>query len=158
SGDGRPRGTEVVRFDDERNWAFVEALLSDEKTEVRYLFVSTGLRTRLLKFAAKKNVSKDLYTKAATALMSPADRDVHGDHFHVRIACPEKMRDACVEESYLKGNSQSSSKAAQKPDGDAKETSAKGDTADAPAGEAKAGDAKAGDAKAGEEKSGGTND
>jgi len=99
--DGRPRGGEVVHFDDERNWAFVEALLTDKKAEVRYLFVSNGLRTRLLKFAAKKNVPKDLYTKAATTLMSPADVDVHDDHFHVRIACPERMRSTCVEESYL---------------------------------------------------------
>ncbi|MDI1427960.1 penicillin-insensitive murein endopeptidase [Polyangium sorediatum] len=101
--DGRARGGEVVRFDDERNWAFVEALLTDTKTDVRYLFVSAGLRTRLLKYAAKKNVPKDLYTKAAAALMSPADADVHDDHFHVRIACPEKMRPTCVEESHLRG-------------------------------------------------------
>ncbi|MDI1450175.1 penicillin-insensitive murein endopeptidase [Polyangium sp. 6x1] len=101
--DGRARGGEVVRFDDERNWAFVEALLTDTKTDVRYLFVSAGLRTRLLKYAAKKNVSKDLYTKAASVLMSPADADVHDDHFHVRIACPERMRPTCVEESYLRG-------------------------------------------------------
>ncbi len=101
--DGRPRGGEVVRFDDERNWAFVEALLTDTKTDVRYLFVSSGLRTRLLKYAAKKNVPKELYAKAAAALMSPADADVHDDHFHVRIACPERMRGACVEESHLRG-------------------------------------------------------
>jgi len=100
--DGRPRGTEVVHFDDERNWAFIEALLSDDKVDVRYLFVSMGLRSRLLKFAAKKNVSKDLQTKAAAALMSPADVDVHDDHFHVRIACPEKMRPTCVEESFVR--------------------------------------------------------
>ncbi|MDI1478240.1 penicillin-insensitive murein endopeptidase [Polyangium sp. y55x31] len=101
--DGRARGGEVVRFDDERNWAFVEALLTDTKTDVRYLFVSAGLRTRLLKYAAKKNVAKDLYTKAASVLMSPADADVHDDHFHVRIACPERMKAACVEESHLRG-------------------------------------------------------
>ncbi|WP_170319599.1 penicillin-insensitive murein endopeptidase [Polyangium spumosum] len=114
--DGRPRGGEVVRFDDERNWAFVEALITDKKTEVRYLFVSHGLRTRLLKYAAKKNVPKELYTKAASALMSPADADVHDDHFHVRIACPERMRGTCVEESYLKGRASAKSK---DPKGDA---------------------------------------
>ena len=100
--DGRPRGGELVLFDDERNWAFVEALLTDTKTEVRYLFVSMGLRARLLKYAASKNVPKDLLTKASVVLMSPADADVHDDHFHVRIACPEKMRPECVEDSYLR--------------------------------------------------------
>lgn len=112
--DGRPRGGEVVRFDDERNWAFVEALLTDTKADVRYLFVSSGLRTRLLKYAAKKNVPKDLYAKAAAALMSPADADVHDDHFHVRIACPEKMRGTCVEESYLRGGGGNAASAASK--------------------------------------------
>ncbi|HVK67231.1 MAG TPA: penicillin-insensitive murein endopeptidase [Polyangium sp.] len=110
--DGRARGGEVVRFDDERNWAFVTALLTDTKTDVRYLFVSAGLRTRLLKYAAKKNVPKDLYTKAAAALMSPADADVHDDHFHVRIACPERMRPTCVEDSYLRGGGGSAVSAA----------------------------------------------
>jgi penicillin-insensitive murein endopeptidase len=102
--DGRARGGELVLFDDERNWAFVEALLTDTKTEVRYLFVSMGLRARLLKYAASKNVPKDLFTKASVALMSPADADVHDDHFHVRIACPEKMRPECVEDSYLRAS------------------------------------------------------
>jgi penicillin-insensitive murein endopeptidase len=31
--------------------------------------------------------------------MSPKEADLHNDHFHVRIACPEAMRGACVEES-----------------------------------------------------------
>jgi penicillin-insensitive murein DD-endopeptidase len=107
-GDGRARDGAIVRFDDERNWAFVEALLTDPKVEVRYLFVSMGLRKRLLTYASqKKKVSPELYTKAAAALMSPSDIDVHDDHFHVRIACPERMRGVCVEESYVgrSGNS-----------------------------------------------------
>jgi penicillin-insensitive murein DD-endopeptidase len=101
-GDGKARDGGIVRFDDERNWAFVEALITDPKVEVRYLFVSMGLRKRLLTYASqKKKVSADLYTKASAALMSPADVDVHDDHFHVRIVCPERMRSVCVEDSYV---------------------------------------------------------
>ena len=100
--DGRARDGGIVRFDDERNWMFVEALITDPKVDVRYLFISMGLRKRLLTYAAqKKKVAPDLYAKAAAALMSPSDVDVHDDHFHVRIACPERMRPSCVEESYL---------------------------------------------------------
>ena len=100
--DGRARDGAIVRFDDERNWLFVESLITDPKVDVRYVFVSMGLRKRLLTYASqKKKVSTDLYTKAAAALMSPSDVDVHDDHFHVRIACPENMRANCVEESYL---------------------------------------------------------
>jgi penicillin-insensitive murein endopeptidase len=97
-GNGRPRGTESVRFDDERNWALVQALLEDEKANVQSLFVSSSLRARLLAYAAKKNLPKELYTKAAATLMSPKDRDVHDDHFHVRIACPASMQLACVDD------------------------------------------------------------
>lgn len=101
-GDGRARDGGIVRFDDERNWLFVESLITDPKVDVRYVFISMGLRKRLLTYASqKKKVAPDLYTKAAAALMSPADVDVHDDHFHVRIACPEKMRPQCVEESYV---------------------------------------------------------
>lgn len=98
AGSGRPRGTESVRFDDERNWALIQALLEDEKANVQYLFVSGSLRARLLAYAAKKNLPKELYTKAAATLMSPKDTDVHDDHFHVRIACPASMLPACVDE------------------------------------------------------------
>ena len=101
-GDGRARDGGIVRFDDERNWLFVESLITDPKVDVRYVFVSMGLRKRLLTYASqKKKVAPDLYTKAAATLMSPADVDVHDDHFHVRIACPERMRGLCVEESYV---------------------------------------------------------
>lgn len=100
--DGRARDGGIVRFDDERNWMFVEALITDPKVDVRYVFISMGLRKRLLTYAAqKKKVAPDLYAKAAAALMSPSDVDVHDDHFHVRIVCPERMRPSCVEESYV---------------------------------------------------------
>ncbi len=32
-------------------------------------------------------------------MMSPHDADLHDDHVHVRIACPDSMRDVCIEES-----------------------------------------------------------
>ncbi|MCC6553264.1 MAG: penicillin-insensitive murein endopeptidase [Polyangiaceae bacterium] len=99
NGEGKAAGLEWLRFDDERNWALVEALLADKDAQVRYLFVSMGLRGRLLAYAAKKKVPQDRITRAAAALMSPSDVDVHDDHFHVRIACPESMRGTCVEES-----------------------------------------------------------
>jgi penicillin-insensitive murein DD-endopeptidase len=91
-----------VRFDDARNWALVEALLKDENAGVRYVFVSHALRGRLLAYAQKKKVPADLMARASAALMSPKDVDVHDDHFHVRIRCPESSRDVCAEESSSK--------------------------------------------------------
>lgn len=142
-GDGRARDGAIVRFDDERNWLFIESLLTDPKVDVRYVFISMGLRKRLLTYASqKKKVAPDLYTKAAAALMSPADVDVHDDHFHVRIACPERMRPLCVEDSYVgRGANASAPKqngttpSAAPEAGDAKEDAPK-QTKEANAGEA----------------------
>jgi penicillin-insensitive murein endopeptidase len=97
NGDGRARDVEWARFDDARNWALVEALLKNEN--VRYVFVSTSLRARLLKFGAKKRASEAIMQRAAAVMVVPGEHvDVHDDHFHVRISCPESSS-KCVEES-----------------------------------------------------------
>jgi len=99
---GNARDVPGARFDDARNWAMVEAMLKDEKAGVHYLFTTNGLRGRLLAYAAKKHVSKELIEKAAIAMMSPGDAEPHDDHMHVRISCPESMRDVCVEEAVVR--------------------------------------------------------
>ncbi|MBK8252741.1 MAG: penicillin-insensitive murein endopeptidase [Polyangiaceae bacterium] len=98
-GTGKSGSVGWAQFDDARNWLLVETLLTDKETKVRYIFVSNALRARLLAYALKKKVAKDLYAKAESALLSPRDADVHDDHFHVRIACPESMKGICLEES-----------------------------------------------------------
>jgi penicillin-insensitive murein endopeptidase len=35
-------------------------------------------------------------------MMSPNDADLHDDHVHVRISCPESTRDVCIEEATVK--------------------------------------------------------
>ena len=103
------KGTDVTwtRFDDARNWAFVEALLTDKQTHVRYIFISNGLRARLLAYGKEHGASKAVLTRAAFALLSPTGVDVHDDHFHIRIACPESMRGTCIEESSARGGGSS---------------------------------------------------
>jgi penicillin-insensitive murein endopeptidase len=32
-------------------------------------------------------------------MMSPREAELHDDHVHVRISCPESMHDVCVEEA-----------------------------------------------------------
>lgn len=101
-GAGKARGEPSwPRFDDARNWTFVEALLEDRDASVKYLFVSGALRARLLAYAAKKGAPKELVDRAAAAMISPKEADAHDDHFHVRIACPESMRGTCQDESFV---------------------------------------------------------
>jgi penicillin-insensitive murein endopeptidase len=102
-GAGKAEVPSWLRFDDERNWALVEALLEDKDGGVRYLFVSGAVRGRLLAYAVKKKVPKDLIARATAAMLSPRDEDGHDDHFHVRIACPEAMRGVCMEEPSAQG-------------------------------------------------------
>ncbi len=96
---GKGRELPWAVFDDARNWELVEALLQDEKANVRYLFISNPLRARLLAQAVKKKATKELIARAAAAMMSPPEADVHDDHIHVRIGCPESMRGVCIEEA-----------------------------------------------------------
>jgi penicillin-insensitive murein endopeptidase len=98
-GSGKGRELSWATFDDARNWDLVEALLQDDKANVRYLFVSPPLRAKLLAQAARKHARPEIIARAAAAMMSPQEADVHDDHVHVRIGCPESMRDVCIEEA-----------------------------------------------------------
>jgi penicillin-insensitive murein endopeptidase len=101
-GEGKARGGPAwARFDDARNWTLVESLFKEEHREgvgVRFLFVSSDLKARLIAYATKHGAKKDLIERAAAAMLSPEHVDVHDDHFHVRLRCPQGMS-ACVEES-----------------------------------------------------------
>ena len=97
---GRGRELNWAYFDEARNWSLVESMLKNDKATVHYIFVTNGLRAKLLAYAGKqKHVSKELLARASAVMMSPSDADLHDNHFHVRISCPESMKDVCVEES-----------------------------------------------------------
>jgi penicillin-insensitive murein endopeptidase len=96
---GNARDVQGVHFDEARNWAMIEAMLKDEKAGVRYMFISNALRSKLLAYAARKHVSKELVERASTVMISPNDADLHDDHIHVRIGCPDSMHDVCIEEA-----------------------------------------------------------
>lgn len=82
------RKKRALRFDVERNWLAVEALLSDERAEVQWIFVSRGLKALLLDWALDRDRDVELVKRAASVLHQPTDGYPHDDHFHVRIYCP----------------------------------------------------------------------
>lgn len=90
-----------LHFDDARNWFLVESLLKNEKANVHYLFVATALKVRLLAYANKHHVSKELMARASAAMMAPQETGPHDDHFHVRVSCPDDMKD-CIEEAVVR--------------------------------------------------------
>lgn len=74
-------------FDTPRNWALVEAFLTDPQVIVERLFVARAQRAALLRYA-RTRTRADVYARAQWALHQPAHAAVHDNHFHVRIACP----------------------------------------------------------------------
>lgn len=79
---------QVGMFDMEKNWTVVEALLTDAEVQVQWIFVSKGLKARLLSYGLHRQKDLAVLEKAAHVLHQPGDSAIHNDHFHVRIYCP----------------------------------------------------------------------
>ena len=77
-----------LRFDTARNWALIEALLTDSSVSVEHVFVSNPLRSLLLHYARNHGVDANLVTRAENTLVQPPRGSPHTNHFHVRIGCP----------------------------------------------------------------------
>jgi penicillin-insensitive murein endopeptidase len=73
-----------LRFDDARNWALVEALVSDAR--VQTIFVAASLERRLIDYARRQGSRREIVARADAALRQPSHGRPHDDHFHVRIA------------------------------------------------------------------------
>lgn len=83
-------------FDDARNWAFVRTLLLDPDAAVQWIFVSRGLKTRLLEHALASDPDPDALVRASYVLQQPERAAPHDDHFHVRVYCtPEERAGGC---------------------------------------------------------------
>jgi penicillin-insensitive murein endopeptidase len=88
----------ALRFDVPRNWALVSALLSDERLDVKWLFVSDELKTALLAHARRVKAPAALVAAAREKLHQPSDAPPHDDHFHLRIRCTRQERaGGCVD-------------------------------------------------------------
>jgi penicillin-insensitive murein endopeptidase len=95
-GDGTAPSWPGAYFDDARNWALVDALVTDPHARITYLFVATPIRARLLAYAERLGVPLAVRSHAAELLMQPHGSLPHDDHFHVRIGCPEGQQ-GCIE-------------------------------------------------------------
>ena len=101
---GKSAADKDAFFDDARNWALVEALLTDARAEVRTLFVASWLKARLLKEGARAKAPRAILERAAAIMMQPPNAEPHDDHFHVRIACVESQRGTvCHDDSLDRG-------------------------------------------------------
>ena len=74
-------------FDVARNWAFVEALLSDERARIQWIFLDDPLKEMLIDFGIRAGASAAVIDQAERVIVRPKDSSPHADHFHIRIFC-----------------------------------------------------------------------
>jgi penicillin-insensitive murein endopeptidase len=98
-GEGKVIGKRGVYFDDERNWQLVRSWLRDTRAGISHVFVATHVRNRILRYARASKARDRFHDAAAKLLHQPRNAAVHDDHYHVRITCPEKQKDICVEQA-----------------------------------------------------------
>lgn len=94
---GMPAGT-ALRFDAERTWLFLAALLTDRGIQVQYVFMHPALQRLLM--AHGRRVAPRLAPRVQAILRTPrgANVDPHADHLHVRIRCPRgHVRYGCAD-------------------------------------------------------------
>jgi len=76
-------------FDVDRNWALIQAFLSNDHDRLQYIFVSKGLKGLLLDHAKVKGVPPEVIAAADEILQQPSGSLPHNDHFHLRVFCSD---------------------------------------------------------------------
>jgi len=89
--DPGPEGS-MFLFDEARNWHFVRTLLLDDEAAVQWLFVSRGVKARLLRYAIDHEPDPRAVLRASYVLHQPLRASPHDDHFHVRVLCARRER------------------------------------------------------------------
>jgi penicillin-insensitive murein endopeptidase len=85
-----------LRFDVEREWLLVEALLEDPEARVQWMFVSEVIEAMLLEWAVARDAPPEIVLRAQQVMLQPNPGGVHDDHIHVRTSCsPEEQVAGC---------------------------------------------------------------
>lgn len=86
-----------LRFDVEREWLLVKALVEDPEARVQWLFVSRPVEAMLIEWARARGESGETIVRAMDAMQEPGPpAQSHDDHIHVRVAChPEEIAAGC---------------------------------------------------------------
>jgi penicillin-insensitive murein endopeptidase len=85
-----------LRFDVERQWLLVRALVEDPEARVQWIFVSDVVQAMLLEWALARGDSPEIVRRAQSVMLQPHPGGVHDDHIHVRTSCsPDEMAVGC---------------------------------------------------------------
>ncbi len=98
-GDGKAVDGSGYTFDDWRNWLLVQSWVRDRRAGLSHISISSPLRQRLVRYAARQPAFKKYVTEVSALLKQPEDAEPHDDHFHVRVSCPKRQTEICREQS-----------------------------------------------------------
>jgi penicillin-insensitive murein endopeptidase len=85
-----------LRFDVERQWLLVRALLEDPQARVQWMFVSDVVQAMLVEWAVARGDRAELVERALAVMAQPNPGGIHDDHIHVRTTCsPEETVAGC---------------------------------------------------------------
>lgn len=85
-----------LRFDVEREWLLVRALLDDPEARVEWIFVSQVCEAMLLEWATARGEPVETIARAQQVMLQPNPGGIHDDHIHVRTSCsPDETVDGC---------------------------------------------------------------
>jgi penicillin-insensitive murein endopeptidase len=80
-------GKRFVRFDVEREWLLVKALLEDPEARVEWMFGNHIVEALLVEWARARGEPAETILRAELVLLEPHPGGPHDDHIHVRTAC-----------------------------------------------------------------------
>lgn len=81
-------GQRFLRFDVEREWLLVKALVESPDARVQWLFASRPVLAMLLEWGRARGEPGETLVRAMEMLVEPGPpAQSHDDHLHVRIAC-----------------------------------------------------------------------
>jgi penicillin-insensitive murein endopeptidase len=80
-------GKRYLRFDVEREWLLVKALLEDPEARIQWIFVSEVIQAILVEHARARGDDPDTIARALEVMLQPNPGGIHDDHLHVRTAC-----------------------------------------------------------------------
>jgi penicillin-insensitive murein DD-endopeptidase len=79
-----------LRFDVEREWLLVKALVEDPEARVQWLFSSRIVEALLLEWATARGEPAEIVWRASEVMLQPQPGGLHDDHLHARTACSEE--------------------------------------------------------------------
>jgi penicillin-insensitive murein endopeptidase len=76
-----------LRFDVDREWLLVKALMEDPEARVQWMFVSDVAQAMLVQWALARGDSLETIERAEQVMLQPNPGGIHDDHIHVRTTC-----------------------------------------------------------------------